>query len=234
MENYVKEVDSNKLNVLLINKSDFLSDKQRLEWHRYFKSRNVHAIFWSAALATEMLEVDGITEEDEKSERARTNSHRSDLTEEDYQSGEHEQDEEDLSDLEEEDEEDEVNKVVNKFNLLADEKSEPDENEEVNGSSSENETQSETDDETESEQDEKQEQEKTEKELMNEIPLIQSIQSTQQTTSVDNNELITDKLNDLQITDQERIESRVLNRHELIQFLKTVHKSPDKAKPGIF
>ena len=67
LENYVKELDPNKLNVLLINKSDFLSDKQRLEWHRYFKSRNVHAIFWSAALATEMLEVDGITEEDDKS-----------------------------------------------------------------------------------------------------------------------------------------------------------------------
>ena len=122
LESYVKEVDSNKLNILLINKSDFLSDKQRLEWHRYFKSRNVHAIFWSAALATEMLEDNlGEEEEEQTSDRTRTNSHRSDLTEEENDQDDNE--EGNLSDLNEEEEEEEEenneNKTMaNKFNLL--------------------------------------------------------------------------------------------------------------------
>lgn len=38
LEKYVKEVNPNKRNMLLVNKSDYLTDKQREIWHQYFTS----------------------------------------------------------------------------------------------------------------------------------------------------------------------------------------------------
>ncbi|XP_046839425.1 large subunit GTPase 1 homolog isoform X2 [Xenia sp. Carnegie-2017] len=55
LENYVKEVNKNKVNVLLINKADFLTQAQRESWAAFFKSVNVKAIFWSAVFETERL-----------------------------------------------------------------------------------------------------------------------------------------------------------------------------------
>ncbi|CAG8451189.1 3742_t:CDS:10 [Ambispora leptoticha] len=51
LEKYVKEVDSNKKNVLLVNKADLLTDKQRQIWADYFESQNIKYIFFSAILA---------------------------------------------------------------------------------------------------------------------------------------------------------------------------------------
>uniref|UniRef100_A0A2M3Z6V9 Large subunit GTPase 1 homolog n=1 Tax=Anopheles braziliensis TaxID=58242 RepID=A0A2M3Z6V9_9DIPT len=53
LEQYVKEVDSNKLNLILINKSDFLTDEQRECWARYFDEQAVRVAFYSAVLAAE-------------------------------------------------------------------------------------------------------------------------------------------------------------------------------------
>uniref|UniRef100_A0A2M4AB65 Large subunit GTPase 1 homolog n=1 Tax=Anopheles triannulatus TaxID=58253 RepID=A0A2M4AB65_9DIPT len=53
LERYVKEVDGNKLNMILINKSDFLTDEQRQCWAQYFDEQGVRVAFYSAVLAAE-------------------------------------------------------------------------------------------------------------------------------------------------------------------------------------
>jgi large subunit GTPase 1 len=50
LENYVKETDPDKMNVLLINKSDLLTEKQRFKWAKYFKDKGIKAVFFSAFL----------------------------------------------------------------------------------------------------------------------------------------------------------------------------------------
>ncbi|CAL8079440.1 unnamed protein product [Calicophoron daubneyi] len=52
LETYVHEVDPNKVPVVLVNKSDFLTLEQRLSWANFFESLGVRAIFWSAVLAS--------------------------------------------------------------------------------------------------------------------------------------------------------------------------------------
>ncbi|XP_054441124.1 large subunit GTPase 1 homolog [Pteronotus mesoamericanus] len=48
LECYVKEIDGNKENVILINKADLLTSEQRSAWAAYFEKENVKVIFWSA------------------------------------------------------------------------------------------------------------------------------------------------------------------------------------------
>ncbi|KAG9283963.1 hypothetical protein G9A89_005470 [Geosiphon pyriformis] len=55
LEKYVIEVNENKKNLLLINKADFLSAKQRKSWADYLESRKIRFVFFSAALAQEKL-----------------------------------------------------------------------------------------------------------------------------------------------------------------------------------
>lgn len=225
LESYVKEVDSNKISVILVNKSDLLSDKQRLEWYRYFKSKNIHAIFWSAALATEMDELlDEEDDEDDRSGRNRTDSHQSDWTEEDSHAELDE--EEELSDLQEEDEDDE-NLEVNKFKFLSDEKGDSEESEEESETTETSASDDENDDESGIEQ--------PEQEL---ITIKEEIKNTKEKLSNLNINEISDKINEektepLNMTEDEKENSKILNRQELITFLKTVHKSVDKAKPGL-
>lgn len=47
-ECYVKEIDTAKENVILINKADLLTAEQRLAWASYFEKEGVKVIFWSA------------------------------------------------------------------------------------------------------------------------------------------------------------------------------------------
>lgn len=55
LDRYVHEVDSNKTSVVLVNKSDFLTNQQRALWAEYFKNIGINAIFWSAVLASEQM-----------------------------------------------------------------------------------------------------------------------------------------------------------------------------------
>ena len=128
LERYVKEVDQNKINLLLINKSDFLTERQRLTWLKYFESLNVKVVFWSAAIAAEEI-LPNIDELEEELKRTRTDSYQSQST--DNGSLEHKQngDDSDLDDIEEDEEDEGENKIVNKFNILADEKSEDEDDE---------------------------------------------------------------------------------------------------------
>lgn len=53
LEKYVKEVGENKLNMILINKADYLTESQRKVWCKYFDKRDVKVVFFSALLAQE-------------------------------------------------------------------------------------------------------------------------------------------------------------------------------------
>jgi large subunit GTPase 1 len=67
LESYVKEIDSKKMNIILINKSDFLSLKQRVAWLRYFESQKIKVVFWSAVLAANEGKEPGDAHDDKKS-----------------------------------------------------------------------------------------------------------------------------------------------------------------------
>lgn len=62
LERYVKEVSPDKLNMILVNKADFLTEEQREAWAKYFADTNISAAFFSATLA---MEKQTIQEEDE-------------------------------------------------------------------------------------------------------------------------------------------------------------------------
>ena len=57
LENYVKEVDSKKRNLLLVNKADMMTFSQRKSWADYFEEVGINYKFFSAAIAKEMNEL---------------------------------------------------------------------------------------------------------------------------------------------------------------------------------
>ncbi|XP_066260673.1 large subunit GTPase 1 homolog isoform X1 [Euwallacea similis] len=74
LEKYVKEVSEHKINMVLINKADFLTDRQRQHWANYFHSVGVKAVFFST------LELDeNIKSDDENLEKTRTNDNISEV-----------------------------------------------------------------------------------------------------------------------------------------------------------
>lgn len=58
LESYVKDIDSKKENLLLINKADMMTDKQRRLWASYLKKAGIAYKFFSAHLAKEALEAE--------------------------------------------------------------------------------------------------------------------------------------------------------------------------------
>ncbi|KAL2136368.1 hypothetical protein VTI74DRAFT_4012 [Chaetomium olivicolor] len=58
LEDYVKDVDPKKQNLLLINKADMMTYKQRKAWANYLKGAGIAYRFFSAHLAKEMLEAE--------------------------------------------------------------------------------------------------------------------------------------------------------------------------------
>lgn len=56
LETYVKEVDSKKNNLLLVNKADMMTLEQRQAWADYFVEKGINYKFFSAELAKEMNE----------------------------------------------------------------------------------------------------------------------------------------------------------------------------------
>ncbi|KAK5090028.1 hypothetical protein LTR05_000197 [Lithohypha guttulata] len=68
LEKYVKEVDSKKNNLLLVNKADMMTEDQRSAWADYFEEKDINYKFFSAHLAKELnegREVDEETEEEQ-------------------------------------------------------------------------------------------------------------------------------------------------------------------------
>ncbi|ORY16153.1 hypothetical protein BCR34DRAFT_584609 [Clohesyomyces aquaticus] len=68
LENYVKEVDPKKNNLLLVNKADMMTLEQRQAWADYFVSAGINFKFFSAALAKEMNEARDLEEGSEESD----------------------------------------------------------------------------------------------------------------------------------------------------------------------
>lgn len=64
LEAYVKEVNPSKLNMILMNKADYLTENQRIAWASYFDRVGLKVAFFSAVEAME----DAIAEESEKVE----------------------------------------------------------------------------------------------------------------------------------------------------------------------
>lgn len=56
LERYVKEVDPKKRNLVLVNKADMMTQKQREVWADYFEEHGIRYKFFSAALAKESNE----------------------------------------------------------------------------------------------------------------------------------------------------------------------------------
>lgn len=66
LEKYVKDLDSNKRNLLLINKADMMTPKQREVWADYFDENGINYSFFSASLAKERNEANIENEESEE------------------------------------------------------------------------------------------------------------------------------------------------------------------------
>ena len=64
LERYVKEVDSRKNNLLLVNKADMMTLSQRQAWADYFERANINFKFFSASLAKELNEARDVDNEE--------------------------------------------------------------------------------------------------------------------------------------------------------------------------
>lgn len=58
LESYVHEVSKEKVNMLLINKADLLTKKQRKAWAKYFEKEGLKAVFWSALAESDRLDAE--------------------------------------------------------------------------------------------------------------------------------------------------------------------------------
>ncbi|KAF1837884.1 nucleolar GTP-binding protein 2 [Decorospora gaudefroyi] len=68
LEDYVKEVDSKKNNLLLVNKADMMTLEQRQAWADYFIEAGINYKFFSAELAKEMNEARALVEASDESD----------------------------------------------------------------------------------------------------------------------------------------------------------------------
>uniref|UniRef100_A0A2S2NMX6 Large subunit GTPase 1 n=1 Tax=Schizaphis graminum TaxID=13262 RepID=A0A2S2NMX6_SCHGA len=102
LEKYSKEVDTNKTNLLLLNKSDLLTAQQRKYWAKYFDSRAITVAFYSAKQSEETIE-EGNEDANETVEK---------VAEEEEIEEEEEEDEEEELELEDEDEVEEDEKAA--------------------------------------------------------------------------------------------------------------------------
>lgn len=68
LERYVKEVNPNKMNMILINKADFLTESQRKNWAEYFAKSNIKVAFFSATLASQKEKIDEQSEDESEDE----------------------------------------------------------------------------------------------------------------------------------------------------------------------
>src|SRR5579859_6761191 len=85
LEKYVLEVDREKRNLLLVNKADLMTEKQRKLWADWFTEQGIRFAFYSARLAKEAQEKESREDEDEeeggKSERSEEDDDTEELTE---------------------------------------------------------------------------------------------------------------------------------------------------------
>lgn len=88
LENYVKEVDSRKENLLLLNKSDFLTPLQRKAWARYFDREHIKVAFFSAkneGVDSQLDNDDDVDDVDEEKQLEMSTNSNDDENEDDYE-----------------------------------------------------------------------------------------------------------------------------------------------------
>ncbi|XP_043558215.1 large subunit GTPase 1 homolog isoform X1 [Chiloscyllium plagiosum] len=66
LERYVKEVQKDKDNMILLNKSDLLTCEQRKAWARYFDKEGIQIVFWSATAEGKRLDAEAKGEAQER------------------------------------------------------------------------------------------------------------------------------------------------------------------------
>ncbi|RNA00035.1 large subunit GTPase 1 -like protein [Brachionus plicatilis] len=221
LEKYVKEIDENKINLLLINKSDYLTDRQRLEWLRYFEKINIRVAFWSAAVANEKTNLEKI----EEYEKNLDDSGRKRLDSEMTNTSSIRDESSLIEESEEDEEEPSASAVFNKFNVLQEDE------EEKSGSDTEEEN-----NEPISEEDSKQSETETlaktpepKQHVPTPVPVFEKNKDEMEKKIAEMEE----KLGKMNITEEERDKCRILNSADLINLFKTIHKHVvDKAKPG--
>lgn len=224
LEKYVKEIDENKINLLLVNKSDYLTDRQRLEWLRYFEKINIRVAFWSAAIANEKSHLEKIEEFENNLDESGRKRLDSDMTNTSSFKDESSLKEE----SEEDDEEINASGVYNKFNVLQ----EDEEEENISESNTEEENIEPKSEHSDSELSETE----TEQKKSNLNQLLNTLKPNVDKKEDDLEKKLAEidqKLSQMNITDEEREKCRILNSADLINLFKTIHKHVvDKAKPG--
>ncbi len=118
LEAYAKEVDTNKINLMLINKSDLLSTKQRIEWFKYFEKINCKVVFWSAFYANEANAAATKLAGNENREINNNHRHQEDLIEEEEEDVEDEESTQEEEEGEEESSTEEEEKLVKEVSSL--------------------------------------------------------------------------------------------------------------------
>ncbi|XP_055844975.1 large subunit GTPase 1 homolog [Episyrphus balteatus] len=85
LEDYVKEVDDAKMNMILVNKSDLLTPEQRQIWAEYFDKENIKVAFFSAVQAEEEAKAAKLKEQEEEDEEEKNaqNSDEAEVDEDD-------------------------------------------------------------------------------------------------------------------------------------------------------
>ncbi|XP_072330396.1 large subunit GTPase 1 homolog [Scyliorhinus torazame] len=66
LECYVKEIQKEKDNMILLNKADLLTLEQRRAWARYFDKEGIRVVFWSATAEGKRLDAEAKGEEPER------------------------------------------------------------------------------------------------------------------------------------------------------------------------
>ena len=70
LENYIKEVDTNKEIILIVNKADLMNEDLRKNWADYFKTHNIKYVFFSAVNEIEKMEKGENMTQSEKIDRS--------------------------------------------------------------------------------------------------------------------------------------------------------------------
>ena len=96
LERYVKEVDPSKENLLLVNKADMMTLRQRSAWAEYFEEKRIKYTFFSAELAKELNEARGLTAEEDGEEDGEGEEQEEEDVGEHEDNGEGGEDEEDV------------------------------------------------------------------------------------------------------------------------------------------
>lgn len=84
LENYIKDVDERKNNLLLVNKADMLTQEQRQAWAKYFTEAGIAYKFFSASLAKELNESRDLMDDERESSSEEEEEDNSSEEEEDY------------------------------------------------------------------------------------------------------------------------------------------------------